>query len=79
MQYELWDHDSGNLLGVYQTEAAALQAVIEAIQNYGRDADEVATLMLGFQDEQGNGGIIAAGAELAELALSQAGPRRASA
>ena len=79
MRYELWDHDSGNLLGVYQTEAAALQAVIEAVQSYGRDADEVATLLLGFQDEQGNGGVIAAGAELADRALSQPGPRRASA
>ncbi len=79
MQYELWDQDSGNLLGVYQTEAAALHAVLEAVQDYGRDAEEVATLMLGFQDEQGNGGVIVAGSELADRALSQAGPRRASA
>jgi hypothetical protein len=51
MRYELWDHGSGDLLGVYQTEAAALRGVIEAVEDYGRDADEVATLMLGFQDE----------------------------
>jgi hypothetical protein len=79
MKYELWDHESKNLLGVYRTERAALLTVLEAIQDHGRDSAEVSALMLGYNDGQGGGRVIAEGPQLAELALRHAGSRRASA
>src|SRR2546425_591211 len=35
MRYELWELSTGNLVGAYETEAAALRAVAEAIRRYG--------------------------------------------
>src|SRR5438093_1205030 len=35
MRYELWELSTGNLVGAYETEAAALRAVAEAIRRCG--------------------------------------------
>lgn len=76
MHYELWDHESGNLLGTYPTEAAALQVVAETVLEHGRESIEVATLLLGYDDGRGGGETIAMGAPLADLALNQKQIRR---
>lgn len=36
--YELWDFESGNLLGAYDTESEALVIVRATIDQYGTDA-----------------------------------------
>jgi hypothetical protein len=79
MKYELWDHESKNLLGVYRTERAALLTVLEAIQDHGRDSAEVSSLMLGYNDGQGGGRVIAEGPDLANRALAQTRSTRPSA
>ena len=40
MPYELWDMDSGNIVGAYQTEAEALDVVRQEIAANGRDSIE---------------------------------------
>lgn len=79
MTYELWDHDSRNLIGVYATEAAALRVVREVIRDHGRSSNAVTTLMLGYHDGAGGGGMIALGTELADRALAGLRPTQASA
>jgi hypothetical protein len=53
MHWELWDTDSGNMVGDYATEADALLIVREAVQRHG--ADMAAALALGAEhdDEAG--------------------------
>ena len=75
--YELWDEDSRNLLGAYATEVEALAAVVEAIEDYGRESVEVLTLMLGYDGTRGQAGIVARGRELADRALEMVGSRSA--
>jgi hypothetical protein len=68
MAYELVELSTGNVVGAYDTEQAALRDVAEAIRRSGRDA--VASLALGQDDAQGDGRVIARGAALAALALA---------
>src|SRR2546423_10871762 len=45
--FELWDNESGNLMGDYDTEKAALAALDEAVKEYGASyADSVALLCI---------------------------------
>jgi hypothetical protein len=69
MAFELMELSTGNLVGVYSTQEAALRHVSEAIHRGGPDA--VATLALAVDDPTGqtDGSIIAEGATLAELVL----------
>jgi len=69
MTYELWETASGNLVGTYDTEAAALSAVRMAIDRNGRGY--VDQLALGREDSRGRSTPIAAGGRLAERALSE--------
>lgn len=46
MWYELWDGETGNLIGTYNTEAEALQAVRAEVGAYGRDSESVTSLAL---------------------------------
>lgn len=65
--YELWDYDTGNLLGAYDTEQAALTEVRYAIQVDGRDA--VATWALLRDDKKSPAKtVVATGAELVAYA-----------
>ena len=41
MWYELWDSDTGNRVGNYPTEEAALRALIEDIRLYGRESQVI--------------------------------------
>jgi len=64
--YELWDLTSGNIIGGYGTEAAALEAVRDILQRLGPEMAE--RLMLGCE-ERGQSRSIATGAALVRRAL----------
>lgn len=66
MIYELFDTETANQVGVYQTEDAALAVVHGAVRRHG--ADSVTTLALGREDDAGDTTVIASGADLARLA-----------
>lgn len=67
MFYELIDVESGNLIGTYDSEDEALSIVRRAVQLNG--SGFVDTLALGYEDDDGEGAQIAAGAELLARAL----------
>lgn len=71
-RFGLWDVESGNNLGFYPTQDAALAVVRREFRAHGRDA--VITLALDRDDPQGKGGLIAEGAALIALAESAAPP-----
>ncbi len=71
MAFELVELSTGNLVGAYDTEQAALRDVAEAIRRYGRDS--VASLALGRDAPRGDGRVIAQGPALATLALAATG------
>jgi hypothetical protein len=76
--YELWDRETGNLVGSYRTEAEALAAVREEIRAYGRESEAVTSLgLLRRKPRRGHlipkgGGLVAEGAALVERALAAA-------
>ena len=70
MIYELMDVESANLVGTYETEAAALAVVRAAIREHG--PHYVEAFALGTSDEEGEGEQIAAGAALAARVLAAA-------
>ncbi len=79
MWYELWDGETGNRVGTYPTEEAALQAVAEDIVRYGRESEAILTLGLLRRDpDRGQDAYIAEGAALAERALTAEMSTRAS-
>ena len=52
MHWELWDTESGNMVGDYDSEADALAVVREAVRRYG--ANVANTLALGAEhDDEG--------------------------
>jgi hypothetical protein len=74
MHFELWEISTGNAIGDYQTESAALAVVRETARADGRSA--VQTFALVRVNTRGRATTIATGNELAERALTT-GPRRA--
>jgi hypothetical protein len=66
MSYVLLELDTGNTVGFYPSEGAALATVADSIKRYG--ADSVETLGLAYNDPAGPVRRIADGPELAELA-----------
>jgi hypothetical protein len=70
MAYELWDTDSRNVVGEYDSEAEALAVVRQAIDRDGPDAAN--SLMLAFEDRTGRSRMIASGAELVDRAQAAA-------
>lgn len=70
--YELWDLETANLIGTYESEHAALEDVANAVLIHGRQAVE--TLLLGREDADGESHLIAEGAALVDRALSQVEP-----
>lgn len=75
MIYELMDVESANLIGTYESETAALAVVRAALRAHGPAS--VAPLALAYEDDNGNGALIAEGADLAARALA-AGPSKQS-
>lgn len=69
MWYEIWDEETGNILTWHGSEAEALSVVVATVERHGRDA--VATWALVREDgmERDEGGSIARGDALADLAL----------
>jgi len=67
MAFELWETESRNLAGVYDTEAAAFAAIREVISLRGRDAVRTFALVRGKPG--GNVESIASGTALMDLAL----------
>lgn len=65
MAYELMELSTGNLVGIYPSEASALADVLESIESAGEDAVE--TLALGYV-EAGASRLIAQGPDLVHLA-----------
>jgi hypothetical protein len=66
--YELMDVESANLIGTYESETEALSVVRAAVAAHGKVA--IDGIALGYEDEKGNGAMIAKGAELVARALS---------
>jgi hypothetical protein len=68
MQYELFDTDTGNVIGTFATEREALDVVRRAIEAYGRTyADDIA---LGVRDERGYPKALVEGDSLVQRALA---------
>ena len=70
MMYELWDGASGNAIGGFATEAAAL-AVVRAEVDAGGD-DAVREWFLRRQDGRGRSRLIGQGADLVNRAQADA-------
>lgn len=68
--YELYDTDTANQVGVYETREAALAVVRSSLRAYGPRAVE--GLALGCEDVSGDTVVLAAGAALAVLAEEDA-------
>lgn len=66
--YELWNTRTGNIVGAFESEDAALEAVRRTVESYGRAYAE--RLLLGREDHHGRSRRVAAGAELVERALT---------
>lgn len=67
MAFEIWDTESGNLVGDYPTERAALDVVRRMIEIHGRQA--VATWALANENRRGTTRTVAAGTVLVDRAL----------
>lgn len=71
-RYGLWDVESGNNLGFYPTQEAALAVVRQELRAYGRES--VSTLALDCDVTPGGGALVAEGAGLIALAEAAAPP-----
>jgi hypothetical protein len=67
--YGLMDRESANMVGTYPTRAAALEVVRDTIRRHGRHSRAVLSLALAREDLESPEGFIAAGDELAAMAL----------
>jgi hypothetical protein len=63
--FELWNVQSGNLLGTFTDEAAALDAVAEAVARNGASYGD--GLALGRENSRGTSKIVASGRQLVDL------------
>jgi hypothetical protein len=72
MTYQLWESDSANLVGSYETEDDALLIVRKAVETHGRGT--VRSLVLIREDPQGRLTDVAGGDTLADLALARSMP-----
>lgn len=74
MVYDLWDSDSGNIIGTYSTRDEALSVVREALAKHG--AAYVESLLFGQEDGRGRARAVARGKQLVQLALAGEPGRR---
>lgn len=70
MYYELWDVETANMVGTYDTESDALGAVRRMMDKAGSDAAEPCALAV--VDEEDRATEIARGRELGRLATERA-------
>lgn len=70
MTYELWDTESRNVIGAFDAEAAALEAVLEAVRTGGPESARWFALLGASADGTVQG--IAGGQELIDLARRHA-------
>jgi hypothetical protein len=63
--YELWEMQSGNLMGSFPTQDEALQVLAKAVSRYGSSYTDTIMLTYEHGDESKE---LASGAELADLA-----------
>jgi len=68
MFFELLDVETGNLIGTYETEEEALAVVRRAARLNG--PSYVSALALGYEDQDGEGAQLAAGADLLDRAYA---------
>lgn len=74
MTYELWDMDSGNLIGGYDRKQDALDVVRENARQHGKDVVRgVALLSIG---SRGKGQVVAEGDDLLLLAQPDRAARK---
>ena len=66
LTYELWNDVSGNRVGEFESQDEALASVRRTMQRHG--AEMIEALALGYEDDDGEGAVIARGADLAALA-----------
>ena len=66
--YELWDTETANLVGSYETREDALAVVSEAVEMYG--APTIQTLALVAEERSGRSRTVATGEALIALAAS---------
>lgn len=71
--YELWDTDTRNRIAVFGDRATALAAVRRISDTQGRALAE--SMILGTEDDDGDGEVIARGAGLVALAEQEAPPQ----
>ena len=70
-RFELWDALNSSLVGTYDTQAAALAVVRRSLASFGPES--VASLVLTMEESaEADPRVIAAGADLADLALQEA-------
>jgi hypothetical protein len=72
--YSLVDTETGNLVGSYESEEAALQDVADAVREYGASAPEVLSLSLVRHGAPRGQSLIAEGPTLASRAMRMASP-----
>ena len=70
LTYDLWDSESGNIIGTFPTREEALSVVREALSRHGVQYAE--SLLFGQEDSHGQTKAIAQGEELIDLALAVA-------
>jgi hypothetical protein len=71
MIYDLWDVESGNIINTYETEASALAVVRDLVAANGEGIIEA--LSLGYEADDGSGGLVAEGRGLWVRAQAAAG------
>ncbi len=64
MAYEVWDTETNNLIGGYETEDDPLVALGHALGEHGDGYVE--TLLLGYENSRGRSRLIASGPDLVE-------------
>jgi hypothetical protein len=72
VRYEIWDTQTGNLIGEFSTEEEALELVRNAIDDWGMDA--AASLVMGYGEDNAVASQVVEGRALLERALSTAAP-----
>ncbi len=70
VRYEIWDTETGNLIGEFATEDEALDLVRYAIEDWGMDA--AASLVMGYGEDNSVASQVIEGRALLERALSAA-------
>jgi hypothetical protein len=71
--FALWDLETGNLVGAYDTEAAALAVVRSSIEQHGREAAIALALS---KESHGHANSVATGLALVERATAALPVRR---